>query len=172
MIIDISKITEGKQYDLDSKINIDEQIAEDRGIKLLDGNFNGWYSVIDDIVAIKGKITFLLESVCDNCLEEVKLPFSTNFQATFTKGNEEEIYHYINNTVDATEAIKDAILLEIPYKLLCSKECKGLCQNCGGNLNKSQCKCSESELGNNNPFYILKSKVGGVKDGITKKKNF
>ena len=42
-------------------------------------------------------------------------------------------------------AISD-ILLELPSKFLCNDDCKGLCQNCGKNLNKGECDCSKSNV--------------------------
>jgi uncharacterized protein len=31
--------------------------------------------------------------------------------------------------------------LQVPMKILCSEECKGLCPNCGVNLNTGSCNC-------------------------------
>ena len=33
------------------------------------------------------------------------------------------------------------VLLEKPYKILCSEDCKGLCPSCGANLNEAPCQC-------------------------------
>jgi uncharacterized protein len=42
--------------------------------------------------------------------------------------------------------IKEAILLNLPLKPLCSEDCKGLCPVCGVNLNISTCKCKKEKL--------------------------
>ena len=46
--------------------------------------------------------------------------------------------------VSLNPLIRDLILLENPIKKLCSKECKGLCANCGTNFNKLDCECEIS----------------------------
>jgi len=41
--------------------------------------------------------------------------------------------------------VKEAILLSVPLKPLCSGECKGLCSMCGANLNISSCQCKKEK---------------------------
>ena len=54
--------------------------------------------------------------------------------------------------------MRDALLLELPYRFLCSEDCKGLCSNCGINLNLGTCTCHEEEEVTN-PFSALKAIV-------------
>jgi uncharacterized protein len=44
-------------------------------------------------------------------------------------------------SVDLTAEVREAMLLAFPTYPLCSKECKGLCARCGGNVNRRECKC-------------------------------
>jgi uncharacterized protein len=46
--------------------------------------------------------------------------------------------------LDLTEAIKQYALLAIPMKPLCRQDCRGLCPNCGHNLNEGPCDCREA----------------------------
>ena len=46
--------------------------------------------------------------------------------------------HHILNL---TEAVRQYSLLTIPMKPLCSRDCAGICQNCGKNLNQGSCDC-------------------------------
>ena len=39
----------------------------------------------------------------------------------------------------------EELVLSLPGKPLCNKNCKGLCQNCGHNLNLGPCSCSETQ---------------------------
>ena len=43
--------------------------------------------------------------------------------------------------VDITTDLRDFIMLTIPGKSLCSDDCKGLCPNCGVDLNEQECAC-------------------------------
>jgi uncharacterized protein len=43
--------------------------------------------------------------------------------------------------LDLRDEVRSAILLSCPMQPLCSPDCKGLCPECGGNLNNNQCSC-------------------------------
>lgn len=46
-----------------------------------------------------------------------------------------------NSCIDLDEAARADLLLELPSKFLCSPDCKGLCPQCGVNLNVESCTC-------------------------------
>ncbi len=46
-----------------------------------------------------------------------------------------------NELIDLTTDIREAILLALPINLVCSDACRGLCVQCGANLNKASCAC-------------------------------
>lgn len=46
-------------------------------------------------------------------------------------------------SVDVSELLRQEIILHFPIRSVCSKGCKGLCEFCGKNKNKSECKCKE-----------------------------
>ena len=69
-----------------------------------------------------------------------------------------DLYAFEGSKADLTDAVRDALLLELPYRFLCSEDCKGLCPTCGVNLNLGACTCQEG--GNvTNPFSALKAIV-------------
>lgn len=47
---------------------------------------------------------------------------------------------------DIGEVVRQAILLEVGLKPLCSDVCKGLCALCGKNLNKGACDCQNEVI--------------------------
>ena len=44
-------------------------------------------------------------------------------------------------SVDLTEDIRESIILAFPHYPVCKPECKGLCPQCGENLNRQTCSC-------------------------------
>lgn len=46
--------------------------------------------------------------------------------------------------IDLTADIREAILLALPMNFVCSAGCRGLCVQCGANLNKVSCACGRS----------------------------
>lgn len=48
-------------------------------------------------------------------------------------------------TLDLTEDLREELLLELPGYPLCRPDCKGLCPQCGRNLNEGDCGCPPPE---------------------------
>ncbi len=47
--------------------------------------------------------------------------------------------------IDLADDVRQTVLLSIPLKLLCRKECRGLCPRCGKDLNSGPCGCPAGE---------------------------
>jgi uncharacterized protein len=122
------------------------------------------YKLADDIIAtsIKGKIkltrldnsilaevtgTAVIDAECDRCLGELKLdiPFKLS-QEYFLGGyrdNEDDLLVSKHFEADISIPLQEEIILALPVRRLCQKDCKGLCPHCGADLNQSECKCSK-----------------------------
>ena len=114
-----------------------------------------------ELVYVEGKVKAVLEMDCSRCVE----PFLHDFEEKFSfvvrrlkigetvpdgsdEGEEldEENLIYLphdENSMDITELVRDAAILSVPLKPVCSESCKGLCPVCGHNLNTGDCGCSE-----------------------------
>ena len=83
------------------------------------------------------------KATCVRCLEEFELNVHTAFEEVFTYPNyplsENEALIPENGFLDLEATIADFLLLEIPINPLCRVDCKGLCVQCGQNLNLSAC---------------------------------
>ena len=44
--------------------------------------------------------------------------------------------------VDLGPSIREALILEVPKIIVCKPDCRGLCSECGQNLNESSCNCT------------------------------
>ena len=51
-----------------------------------------------------------------------------------------EIEHF-GRVLDVMPQIEESIYTLIPTKILCREDCKGLCPNCGADLNEGECSC-------------------------------
>ena len=45
-----------------------------------------------------------------------------------------------------TQCARRSILFSLPMKVVCSEDCKGLCQHCGADLNEGDCGCSQENI--------------------------
>ena len=43
--------------------------------------------------------------------------------------------------IDLRDAVQEDVLMAVPMKTLCRPECKGLCPQCGADLNQGDCGC-------------------------------
>jgi len=102
-----------------------------------------------------GTVQTTLELPCSRCLELfpwlVDASFDLRYQpyAKNTGEGELEIEEedlttafYENETIDLGQLMREQFYLSLPMKPLCAEECKGLCPNCGTNLNRSTCDCT------------------------------
>jgi uncharacterized protein len=81
---------------------------------------------------------------CVRCLDE----YDQKLHAAFT-----ELYAFHGNSisdsglivpddanVDLLPLLREYLLVEVPIRLLCREDCKGLCTECGENLNHNTCE--------------------------------
>jgi uncharacterized protein len=88
---------------------------------------------------------------CSRCLNEVELAIRAE-QKEFapTAGGDwadSDASAFIQDlVVDVSGLSREALVLAMPDRLLCSAECKGLCAQCGEDLNRGPCRCGALEL--------------------------
>lgn len=63
-----------------------------------------------------------------------------------TEDNDDYIIADEDGFVDLAAVFGEELLLELPTKLLCKEDCKGLCPKCGVDLNHGSCNCSHKEV--------------------------
>ncbi len=102
---------------------------------------------------ITGDCRLVLEIPCDRCLEPVHEEFNLEFSKNvdLTEGDEEsdelDEKNYIDGyNLDVEKLLYNEILIGWPMKILCSEDCKGICNTCGQNLNKGTCDCEDTSL--------------------------
>jgi uncharacterized protein len=88
---------------------------------------------------------------CARCLNEAVLEVHVEqqeFAPTAKSGWEEtELSAFIKDlVVDLSALVREAVVLALPAQVVCSPECKGLCPQCGRDLNKGRCDCTTVEI--------------------------
>jgi len=99
------------------------------------------------------RVTGGIGADCHRCLAPFEMPVDVTFaltvlrgeRAPFPEGAEEDDYVTIpavgEARYDIFPRVREALILEIPIKLLCREDCKGVCMKCGANLNREECRC-------------------------------
>ncbi len=106
-------------------------------------------------VLVTGVIEVPVVGECRRCLadvrqtfrQEVALVWSEPAELAAESDGEEEIRTLDPGAseIDLGEAIREELILSAPAYLLCRDECKGLCPQCGANLNDGPCGCETEE---------------------------
>ena len=72
--------------------------------------------------------------LCARCLEDMHEVQTRNYHFDF------EFDPAVDN-IDIGEEIRQELIMDNPARVLCKKDCKGICPKCGANLNVEPCKC-------------------------------
>jgi uncharacterized protein len=150
MLIRINKFLSSEQISIqiNEKFEIDDEDFLSKTHLHKDIIFSGVIFKVDDNVILNGSIQYTFEDECARCLITFDKTVTTSFEAVLMRQLEEneesdEIKLKITDgCVDLEETIKQMIYLSMPMKSLCKKDCKGICPNCGVNLNNEECKCN------------------------------
>lgn len=73
---------------------------------------------------------------CARCLEDFKCRKSREFHFDYEVTSPMDV-------INIGEDIRQEMILNISQRVLCSKDCKGICAGCGANLNSEQCRCKK-----------------------------
>jgi len=116
----------------------------------------GGREVVEDIRVV-GSFATEIDALCARCLEPVHNAVKEEFDLLYRplgidarsaevsiSQAETEIGYYQGDGLLLEDVLKEQILLALPVKQVCRANCKGLCPQCGKNLNVESCDCVNS----------------------------
>lgn len=105
-------------------------------------------------IRLVGKVEAHLEFSCARCLEPVGHEVNRDFDLIYRplgvdrradevaiSQAETEIGYYGGEGLLLEDVLREQVLLATPVRALCREDCKGLCPQCGCNLNVVACQC-------------------------------
>jgi uncharacterized protein len=105
--------------------------------------------------SVTGGVKTRLELTCSRCVEPFDVPVNAAFelryvpQAENSGEGERELLeddlitaYYREGMLDIGDLLREQFQLALPMKPLCRDACKGLCPQCGANLNRTECGCA------------------------------
>ena len=99
---------------------------------------------------IEGPLESEIDLECDRCLTQVNRALAVELgellyypprPSTDPSENVPE-----TGTLDLRPLVREHLLLDMRMHALCRSDCKGLCAECGGNLNETTCEHPEMDL--------------------------
>ena len=101
------------------------------------------------VLVMSGSIKTCLHGVCDRCAAEFSREVEYPIQAVLVEelANEENEDEWVSplegESADLQDIVRTVFVLNMESKLLCKPDCKGLCCQCGKNLNDGPCSCQK-----------------------------
>lgn len=99
-------------------------------------------------VLLEGDMTLKVDIPCDRCLQDVEVSMDVTFSHELAAPSEENVQSeeeeqcFISGyDLDVETLMNNEILINMPVKVLCHEDCKGICMVCGHNLNEGECGC-------------------------------
>jgi uncharacterized protein len=163
LLIEIARIPPEGQ-DVDAPLDAEVLHLEDENEFSLDpgGTLRAHVDLVDgENVHVRGRLSAVVRPECGRCLgryavaqeQELDL-FYLPRSAERPLDQEEEVelsdrevvvgYHD-GARLDLGDVAREQLILSLPLKRLCREDCRGLCRNCGKNLNAGDCGCPPPE---------------------------
>jgi uncharacterized protein len=151
MYINISNLSDGVH-----NFNFDEAVTQINLEEPFFGNFLVDIELSKSVNQIILSADFSVKAhfECDRCSNDYRTDLKGSFKIVYFLGNkpddvEKDNLIYLPITSDRIEIgkdLRDFALLSVPMKKICREDCKGLCFNCGKDLNEGDCNCDKSRL--------------------------
>jgi len=107
------------------------------------------------LILAQGLINTVLTVACSRCLEPFNLELTMPFRLGYCENREQdfdpldqdlEIRTFDGNFIDIGPDVEETVILSLPMKFMCSPDCRGLCAQCGQNLNIQPCDCKHEQI--------------------------
>ena len=99
------------------------------------------------VLMMEGQVRTTIHGICDRCAgsfdQEVTFPIDVVLVTELAnEENEDEwVFPLEGDSADLDDIVRTVFVLNLDSKLLCKEDCKGLCPQCGKNLNDGPCNC-------------------------------
>ena len=105
----------------------------------------------ESYVALSIKVIGTYSCVCGRCAKELTKDLCVSAEFGVTRKLSEDSDEYVEapeGMLDVEELSRTLFYLELPQRVLCKDDCRGLCPVCGTDLNLSTCSCKQVKKGN------------------------
>lgn len=131
---------------------------------------SGVVTQVGKVIRVQGLLRARAIRPCDRCLKDVAIAVDDNFELFYepnepqmglsgnaarqahhgSAGTETEIRGkdlqfsvYDDDKIDLDQLVIEQLALNVPTRVLCKEDCRGLCDQCGTDLNQYSCQCEQ-----------------------------
>ena len=159
-IIQSTQISRGKDFVVRSEIPVAEFDAyfEEMGRNCRSPEPLKYHAILinkGSYISLEADLTGDLSYDCDACgetfvraldqhvsLKLIEASHVTQSEEIELSADDLDVETYSGTKIDLHHILLSSIYLEMDEPCLCREDCKGICSNCGKNLNEGPCSCS------------------------------
>lgn len=110
-------------------------------------------------MVLEGVLRGAFSLTCSRCSKRFVQPFDFEVSAVYVQTPESQPeargertsqddtrINFLGDEIDLLSGIREDLLLNIPLKPLCRENCRGLCPQCGTDLNEGECTCQKETV--------------------------
>lgn len=126
----------------------------------------GEIAVSADIVTLQITASTRTEGRCDRCLtafgRDMTVPIERILVSSLNNEENDDFVLLENYQLPLDDLVEEELILNLPSKNLCRKDCRGLCPQCGKNLNEGLCGCRSDTT---DPVWRFSDSLSTERDG-------
>ena len=102
-------------------------------------------------LTLEARVTGKMTTECARCLKPIEVEVDFNIHELLSRAEDgahgdEDIILFDGHEIELDEIVTDHFLMSISGRYLCKEDCKGLCSNCGQDLNEGDCGCDREYI--------------------------
>jgi DUF177 domain-containing protein len=116
-------------------------------------------------VFARGRVRGWLAAACSRCIGTVRVPVDEDISVTYMPRHQMpddadiagagdvglteddlDLFPYDGEEIDLAPLLREQLVLAVPFAPLCAEDCKGLCPQCGADLNQTTCSCDRTPV--------------------------
>ena len=122
------------------------RVADDLDLSFIKGPLR--LSRTKEGILVQGELVVGFEGECSRCLDPLTLTLPIEIEELYSYPASPDIEFAVNDdgNLDLAPLLRDEVMIAASRNLLCREDCKGLCPNCGANLNYETCTCDVDDV--------------------------
>lgn len=102
------------------------------------------------VLTLSAQVRTNMHWTCDRCavpfVRERVFSLEAVLAESVADEENDEIFLLDQGGIELDDVVIPEFVLDLPMKVLCAEDCRGLCPQCGKNLNEGPCDCSGGEV--------------------------
>jgi uncharacterized protein len=147
MLLQLQSLFNGEKHELPIDHTVDLSAVEWNGLYPFQQPIKvvGAVKQSAGVVTLEATVSYRYDGICDRCACDVHQDRVLKLEHTLVVSlNHEDNDSFVlieNYQLPLDELVEEDVILDQPSKVLCREDCRGLCPQCGKDLNGGLCGC-------------------------------